>query len=379
MLTTEEIFWYTIIICIISIILYYIFNNHDIIESYKKKKTKEKTKEGRKDIIGKAKVVHVMNLRPVFPNIVPFRDHVHTWIVNVPLTPFRAPLIKLPPLEDGELPPFLLYKMEYLTPIRNQGDCGSCFIFATCDMLSDRATIQSGGLFKHNLSVQQVLSCFATDGCDGGSPEELCFWLSDSRKRLVTEKKFPYKQGKGGEVTKKCPTFEDEGYQVGIVFDSVFSIVEFIPETDYDEKILESNILNMKLELYEGGPFYCAMTVYDDFFEYTGLKPYKPSKHATIVGGHAIEVIGYCEKGKDPRKDFKNTGYWVCRNSWGDGSWPTQTTLDGFFTIVMGSNICGIESRCGYSTPMVYGPSYKGTPKKLNDLRYTSYNEYMQL
>ena len=373
MLTMEEIFWYSIIIIIIGCLLHYLFS--DKVEYFKDKKKIGGSREGRKDMLGKAKVVHVMNLTPVFPNIVPLRDQVHTWIVKVPLTPFRAPVVKLPPLAVGKvLPPFLLYKMEYLTPVRNQGTCGSCWAFSMCDMLSDRAMIVSGGLFKYNLSVQQLLSCFDPEGCDGQSPEEAVYWLMDNDEKLMIEDDFPYKQGKGGSVTKKCPNMKGI-YQVGVEYDSVYSNVEFIPETGYDENILLENVYNMKLDLYENGPFFCAMTVYDDLFAYAGLKPYIPGKGSSVIGGHAVLVVGFCDPGEDDREDFDG-GYWVIKNSW--GSWPTQTDLSGYFMIPMGSNVCGIESRCGGAIPKVYGKEYKGTPKKLNELRYTSFKEYME-
>ena len=128
-----------------------------------------------------------------------------------------------------------------------------------------------------------------------------------------------------------------------------------------DKATLERNIVNMKRSLYEKGPFYCAMTVYDDFFTYTGTYPYKPNKNASFVGGHAIQVIGYHED-----------EYWICRNSWGV-QWPLRTKTTGYFTIVMGSNICGIESRCGYAVPSVYGPSYTSSSIPLEQLRIIEY------
>ena len=366
MLTTEEIFWYTVALISILLILYYLFYYQNT-EGFEKKKKKE-------PLIGQEIAVNAISLHRMLHNIIPLRDQIHWWVVKVPLTPFRAPLIELPPVE--KLSNFLLYNLKELTPIRNQGDCGSCWAFALTDMLSDRAMVVSGGRFRKNLSVQQLLSCFDTNGCDGQSPEEAAYWLMDNNTKLFTEKAFPYKQISGGEVFTKCPK-NLKGYQVGIEPNSIKSIVEFIPEKGYNKSVLNRNIQNMKRTLHEFGPFYCAMAVYDDFFSYTGLEPYKPGKNAGLVGGHAINVVGYCDKGVDTRKKFKDTAYWICRNSWGT-SWPLQTALDGYFTIVMGENICGIESRCGFATPMVYGPKYKGTPKKIEDLRWTSFKKYIE-
>lgn len=326
-----------------------------------------------KTIIGQSKVVQTSLITRAIPNIIPLRKHPPTWIVNVPLRPFRAPLKKHPPV--GELPPFMLYKPQYLSEIEDQGDCGSCFAFSVSHMLADRLSFLTLGAFKSNVSVQQLISCYDKNACDGGSPEELCIWIANNNRRFNTMNLVPFKQKSGGIVQTDCK--ELVGYKVGIAKDSVRTLVEFIEEKNYDENILRQNVLNMKRELANEGPFYCAMTVYDDFFTYTGLKPYKPSKHADLIGGHAIEIIGYCDAGVDPRKDFKDA-YWICRNSWGTG-WPTKAELVGYFMIPMGKNMCGIESRCGSATPELYGyvsPITKSD--SLDKYRYNNINEYLK-
>jgi C1A family cysteine protease len=369
----------TLKIIIILVILSILFQLYFSSEPFKKKNNKlgdKKTRNLNSEVIGQGKTVQVAFVRPIIPNlIVPLRDQVQTWVVKVPLTPFRAPFVELPPLKSGEsLPNFLLWKPELLSPIRNQGACGSCWAFATCDAISDRMMIKYGGLFRKNLSVQQLLSCFEPEGCDGGSPEEACFWLQDTQTPLYTESSFKYKSSSGGYVNIKCPKkFVGNAVRVK----STVSIVEYIEEEGYDKKVLRKNIENMKRALYETGPFYCAMSVYDDLFEYTGLEIYRKHKHASLIGGHAIEIIGYCDKGVDKRYGFKDSGYWICRNSWGL-DWPTQTQLDGFFMVEMGSNMCGIESRCGFADGDVIGLFNPDEQEMtLNEMRYTNYDDYI--
>ena len=291
--------------------------------------------------IGDSKSVRTTFLTPIFPNIIPLRSPTKQWIVKVPLTPFRAPLKMLPMLDS--VPNFLIYNPDILSPVRNQGDCGSCWAFALCDVLADRISIRTNGNFRQNLSVQQLLSCFEPNGCDGGSPEEAALWASNTRFGFGLERNDPYTQTSGGYVRSKC--VYPQSTFVRIVSGQVFSIVRFIGETEYDPDILHQNMENMKMELYEGGPIYCAFAVYDDLFEYSGLEPYRKNKNATLIGGHAMEIIGYCLKGVDKRKGYES-GYWICRNSWGS-EWPKQSAMEGYFTVVMGENMCGIVSRCG--------------------------------
>jgi C1A family cysteine protease len=290
------------------------------------------------------------------------------YIVNVPLIPFKSPLLLLPPTD--KIFEYLCYKPSYLSPIQNQGNCGSCFVYAVSAMLSDKLMITTGGIFDNALSIQQIMSCFDRKSCDGGSPEDLCIWLSNTQLGINIDKVYPYKQYQGGYVNTKC--IEKSGIKVFVEKNSIKTIVSFIPEKNYDKDILTQNILNMKKTLIEFGPFFCAMSVYDDLFTFGGTSIYKHSKNSSLIGGHAIEIIGYCEKNVDPRKNF-NEAYWICRNSWGE-DWPLESSTKGYFCIRMGYNECGIESRCGIAMPIIKGMhTYKETPLPLSMLRWESF------
>ncbi|MDC3333019.1 hypothetical protein OAV62_02145, partial [bacterium] len=322
--------------------------------------------------LGAPRVVNKISLRPKLPNLaIPLRQHVNIWITKVPLTPFTSPLLVLPPF-IGTFPNFLLYKPSLLTPTINQGDCGSCWAFMTCDILSDRLMVRTGGLFRKNLSVQQLLSCYNRNGCDGDSPETALVWMAQNQKRLALASKDKYVQQSGGLVSTACRT-KSTGI-VGVEPQSVKSIVRFIPETGYDKRILKQNIINMKRELVERGPFFCAMTVYDDFMTYTGTKVY--SRESTdIRGGHAVEVIGYSDAGVDKRKGFTKA-YWICKSSWGE-NWPTETDTPGYFMIEMGKNMCGIESRAGIASPQVFATFSLEGALPISQLRYTNIDDYL--
>lgn len=63
-----------------------------------------------------------------------------------------------------------------VTPVKNQGQCGSCWAFATTEMIESYAAIATGELPE--LSSQQVtsctpnpLSCGGVGGCMGSIPQ----------------------------------------------------------------------------------------------------------------------------------------------------------------------------------------------------------------
>jgi len=85
-------------------------------------------------------------------------------------------------------------------PVRDQGQCGSCWAFASVAS-SESANCLANG---HNLvtfSPQQVTSCCTTggnQGCDGGYPDKAIDWISQNG--LCTDSSYPYTSGSSGQT-----------------------------------------------------------------------------------------------------------------------------------------------------------------------------------
>ncbi len=80
-----------------------------------------------------------------------------------------------------------------LTPIRNQGACGSCWAFAAVGTLEASNAIINGA--QADLAEQHALSCSGGGTCIGGWYTPIYDWLSGGKDGLQTESKVPYTGG----------------------------------------------------------------------------------------------------------------------------------------------------------------------------------------
>lgn len=200
-----------------------------------------------------------------------------------------------------------LRKLGIITPIKNQGKCGSCWAFA---MTACVEAAHGGGL---DLSEQQLVSCCtACMGCQGGYISPTGEWIRDNGG-LVTENVYPYTSGTNG----KNGTCNTPGGVKAYGISSVHDIDWWDPEQDVKEA------------LDNGYAVDTGMYVYQDFFNYKG----GIYKHVTgdLAGGHAVVIVGYDDA----------QGCWIVKNSWGTG-WGEN----GYFRIAYGE--CEIPMNACY-------------------------------
>merc|ERR1719446_1956861 len=85
-----------------------------------------------------------------------------------------------------------------LTPVKNQGQCGSCWAFSATEQLESQYFQKYGKL--QELAPQQVVSCDTTcAGCGGGNPIEAWGYVSSfGGQELRSE--YPYTSGLTGQT-----------------------------------------------------------------------------------------------------------------------------------------------------------------------------------
>ena len=244
----------------------------------------------------------------------------------------------------------------WLTSIKNQGSCGSCWAFAACGAFEARERIRTAqwNLFI-DVSEQNMVSCwhdcnawdlystlenFMLNGC----PEEHCF---------------PYSSGSGSVApcANRCTDWDTRAY--------------YVTSHGY---WYTPGVTAIKNEILANGPVPVWMMIYTDFYSYSG----GIYQHTSGVeeGGHFVVIYGWDDA----------TNCWLVKNSWGTGWGETGPNgQTGWFRIRMGTNEAGCEtwvyylSTQGYSYPRVVStsPNEYDPAGSASDNITVTFNNYM--
>lgn len=205
----------------------------------------------------------------------------------------------------------------FVSPVKNQGQCGSCWTFSTTGTLESHWKIFVGGDFL-DLAKQQLVDCageFDNHGCQGGLPSHAFEYIKYAGG-IQQEKDYPYKAQNG-----KCKFNKDK-------------VVAKVPGGSVN--ITAGNENELDEALATAGPVAIAFQVSGDFrFYKSGVFSSKQCKNGPMDVNHAVVAVGYgVEKGKK---------FYLVKNSWGAG-WG----MEGYFKIERGVNMCGVAQCNSY-------------------------------
>ena len=215
----------------------------------------------------------------------------------------------------------------YVSPIRNQGACGSCYAFSSMGMLEARIRVRTNNTMQPVFSPQDVVSCSEyAQGCEGGFPYLIAGKYAEDF----------------GVVEEECYTYRAHDSTCQEQADCLrYHSTDYYYVGGYYGACSEDG---MRLELVQNGPMSVSFEVYSDFqhyksgiYHHTGLEDkYNPWE----ITNHAVLLVGYGEElGKK---------YWIVKNSWGE-NWGEN----GYFRILRGVDETSIESMAVAVTPIL--------------------------
>lgn len=204
-----------------------------------------------------------------------------------------------------------------VTPVKNQGQCGSCWAFSTTGSLEGQQFRKSGKLVS--LSEQQLVDCSGktgNEGCNGGLMDNAFEYIKENGG-IDTEDSYPYHAH-----NEKCHFNKKT---IGATCSGYMDI------ESGDEEALQQAVATV-------GPVSIAIDVTEDKFMFykEGIFVDDSCSNSREALNHGVLAVGY---GSNSTTDF-----WLVKNSWGQ-SWGE----DGYIRMARNlNNMCGIATAASY-------------------------------
>jgi len=205
----------------------------------------------------------------------------------------------------------------YVTPIKNQGQCGSCWSFSATGSLEGQHFRKSGDLVS--LSEKNLMDCSKPEGnhgCEGGLMDQAFAYIIKNNG-IDTEMSYPYVPKDGSCMFNPS--------NIGATEVSCMDI-----ERESED--------NLQKAVATEGPISVAIDAGHRSFQLYKTGVYKEPECSSARLDHGVLAVGYGTDGSD---DF-----WLVKNSWG-----TMWGMEGYIKMARNDrNMCGIATQASFPT-----------------------------
>jgi len=198
-----------------------------------------------------------------------------------------------------------------VTPVKNQGMCGSCWAFSVTGNIEGLYAKKYNRLLS--FSEQELVDCDTMDeGCNGGLPEN-AYKAIEKLGGLETESAYPY-----------------DGHNDKCSFDRSKAAAQVKGFVE-----LPKNETEMAMWLVKNGPISIGINANAMQFYMGGVS--HPWKYLCSKKNldHGVLIVGYGLHTTTIR--HKVMPYWLVKNSWGP-NWGEK----GYYRVYRGENTCGL-------------------------------------
>ncbi|KAI5930576.1 Cathepsin K [Manis javanica] len=215
---------------------------------------------------------------------------------------------------EGRAPDSIDYRKKgYVTPVKNQGQCGSCWAFSSVGALEGQLKKKTGKLL--NLSPQNLVDCVsANDGCGGGYMTN-AFQYVQKNRGIDSEDAYPYVgQDESCMYSPTGKAAKCRGYR----------------------EIPEGNEKALKRAVARVGPISVAIDASLTSFQFYSKGVYYDENCNSDNLNHAVLAVGYGIQ--------KGNKHWIIKNSWGE-NWGNK----GYILMARNkNNACGIANLASF-------------------------------